>query len=146
MGIARLPLKPALKRETRTVFESFIATIAAAAPPVADIGILLTGLVLGIRHGIDWDHIAAITDITSTTASAGMAEAAHAGQHVDMGGHQHGHGGPDRGPRARRRTRRRDGRTRARGTPGSRSDQVHDAASSRRSGSGCCTRSAMASS
>ena len=66
-----------------------IATIAAAAPPAADVGILLTGLVLGIRHGIDWDHIAAITDITSTTASAGMAEAAHAGQHVDMGGHQH---------------------------------------------------------
>jgi high-affinity nickel permease len=76
------------------VFESIIATIAAAAPPVADVGILLTGLVLGIRHGIDWDHIAAITDITSTTASASMAEAAHAGQHVDMGGHQHAHGGP----------------------------------------------------
>ncbi|HEU4758920.1 MAG TPA: hypothetical protein VFT91_02950 [Dehalococcoidia bacterium] len=26
-------------------------------------------LALGIRHGIDWDHIAAITDITSTTAA-----------------------------------------------------------------------------
>ena len=45
----------------------------------AAVGILVTGLVLGIRHGIDWDHIAAITDITSTTAAAGVAEAAHAG-------------------------------------------------------------------
>jgi len=26
---------------------------------------------LGLRHGIDWDHIAAITDITSTTAGSG---------------------------------------------------------------------------
>src|SRR3954470_14064327 len=72
----------------------FIAAAVTAATPAADLGILLTGLVLGIRHGIDWDHIAAITDITSTTASANMAEAAHAGQHVDMGGHQHAHGGP----------------------------------------------------
>ncbi len=33
-------------------------------------GIVAAALALGIRHGIDWDHIAAITDITSTTASA----------------------------------------------------------------------------
>src|SRR6476660_1030912 len=26
-------------------------------------------LALGFRHGIDWDHIAAITDITSTSAT-----------------------------------------------------------------------------
>src|SRR3990170_4754385 len=31
-------------------------------------------LALGIRHGIDWDHIAAITDITSTTAASHEAE------------------------------------------------------------------------
>ena len=32
-------------------------------------GVLVGGaLALGIRHGIDWDHIAAITDITSTTS------------------------------------------------------------------------------
>ena len=36
---------------------------------------LVTGLLLGVRHGIDWDHIAAITDITSTTAGATAAEA-----------------------------------------------------------------------
>ena len=26
-------------------------------------------MALGLRHGIDWDHIAAITDITSTTTA-----------------------------------------------------------------------------
>src|ERR1700682_516021 len=38
-----------------------------------DIGILglLGGMaVLGFRHGFDWDHIAAITAITSTTTSS----------------------------------------------------------------------------
>jgi high-affinity nickel-transport protein len=67
--------------------------IAAAAPTTVGVGVLLTGLFLGIRHGIDWDHIAAITDITSTTASARMAEAAHVEQHQAIPGHQHGHGG-----------------------------------------------------
>lgn len=36
---------------------------------MADLGelaLLATGLGLGLRHGIDWDHIAAITDITGT--------------------------------------------------------------------------------
>jgi hypothetical protein len=70
-----------------------ISAVVTAAAPAADLGILLTGLLLGIRHGIDWDHIAAITDITSTTAAAGMAEAAHEGQHAELSGHQHGHGG-----------------------------------------------------
>ncbi|MGB2695936.1 MAG: hypothetical protein WBD55_12240 [Dehalococcoidia bacterium] len=32
-------------------------------------GVLGGALALGLRHGIDWDHIAAITDITSTTAA-----------------------------------------------------------------------------
>ncbi len=35
------------------------------------LGVLGGALALGLRHGIDWDHIAAITDITSTTSSAG---------------------------------------------------------------------------
>ncbi len=35
------------------------------------LGVLGGALALGVRHGIDWDHIAAITDITSTTSSAG---------------------------------------------------------------------------
>ena len=33
------------------------------------IGLLAGAFALGLRHGIDWDHIAAITDITSTTAA-----------------------------------------------------------------------------
>src|SRR3990170_878731 len=38
------------------------------------IGVLAAALALGIRHGIDWDHIAAITDITSTTAATHAPE------------------------------------------------------------------------
>jgi hypothetical protein len=66
---------------------------ATSAPAAVGLGVLLTGFFLGIRHGIDWDHIAAITDITSTTASAGLAEAAHEGQHLAAPGHAHRHGG-----------------------------------------------------
>lgn len=33
------------------------------------VGLLVAALVLGLRHGIDWDHIAAITDITATQSS-----------------------------------------------------------------------------
>jgi high-affinity nickel permease len=73
--------------------EPLITAAISTAPTVAGVGVLLTGFVLGIRHGIDWDHIAAITDITSTTAAAGVAEAAHVGQHVTVPGHEHGHGG-----------------------------------------------------
>jgi high-affinity nickel-transport protein len=64
--------------------------------PVAPVGlgVLVTGLLLGIRHGIDWDHIAAITDITSTTASAAVAEGSHVRRHESLGGHEHPHGGP----------------------------------------------------
>ena len=68
--------------------------VAQVTATPAGIGVLLTGLVLGIRHGIDWDHIAAITDITSTTAAAGVAQAAHAEQHAMVSGPHHGHGGP----------------------------------------------------
>src|SRR3990170_1394413 len=68
----------------------FIAQIDASP---AGLGVLVTGLLLGIRHGIDWDHIAAITDITSTTAAASAAEAAHAHEHQAVTGHRHGHGG-----------------------------------------------------
>lgn len=31
-----------------------------------ELGLIGTGLGLGLRHGIDWDHIAAITDLTGT--------------------------------------------------------------------------------
>jgi high-affinity nickel-transport protein len=70
-----------------------IDLLSAVAPALADGGaVLATGLVLGIRHGFDWDHIAAITDITSTTATAGAGEEAHAASH-DAHPHDHAHGG-----------------------------------------------------
>jgi high-affinity nickel-transport protein len=66
-----------------------------AAAPQADgtLTLLTTALLLGIRHGIDWDHIAAITDITSTTAAAEAGERAHHAAHAH-GAPEHGHGGP----------------------------------------------------
>ena len=57
------------------------------------VGVLVTGLLLGIRHGFDWDHIAAITDITSTTATAEVGTGAHEAQHASAAGHRHAHGG-----------------------------------------------------
>jgi high-affinity nickel-transport protein len=66
---------------------------------------LLLGMVaLGFRHGFDWDHIAAITDITSTT-TAGHAEVdvpasspvtPHGHDAAELRGHSHEHtaGGP----------------------------------------------------
>ncbi len=57
-------------------------------------GIMATGLLLGFRHGFDWDHIAAITDITSTSATADVATEAHDAQHrAQPHAHGHGHGG-----------------------------------------------------
>ena len=69
------------------------SAILTAAASSAGIGVLVTGLLLGIRHGIDWDHIAAISDITSTTAGATATGAAHGRQHGSSGGHEHPHGG-----------------------------------------------------
>ena len=88
---------------TRTPLLDLIALVTASP---AGVGVLITGFALGIRHGIDWDHIAAITDITSTTAAAAAAEAAHEEQHVTTTGAHHPHGGlvekraHDRGPGA----------------------------------------------
>src|SRR5919204_4461769 len=39
---------------------------ASAATKGFGIGVLVAALWLGFQHGIDWDHIAAITDITSS--------------------------------------------------------------------------------
>jgi high-affinity nickel-transport protein len=62
------------------------------------IGLLATALVLGFRHGFDWDHLAAITDVTSTTATADAAELGHEATHEHAAEHalvhEHAHGGP----------------------------------------------------
>lgn len=36
-------------------------------------GLLISGFLFGLRHGIDWDHIAAIADITSSQEDRGRA-------------------------------------------------------------------------
>ncbi len=72
----------------------FLLPLLAAAATATGVGLLWTGLLLGIRHGFDWDHIAAITDITSTTAAAEAGTQAHAMQHERVGPeHFHDHGG-----------------------------------------------------
>ncbi len=62
------------------------------------VALLLGMTALGFRHGFDWDHIAAITDITSTTtashadvdvpAGAPIAARGH-GEHVTEHAHSH---------------------------------------------------------
>jgi len=61
---------------------------------------LLAGMAaLGFRHGFDWDHIAAITDITSTTTAghtdvdvpAGAPVTPHGHEESEMRGHVHEH-------------------------------------------------------
>lgn len=47
-----------------------LGTVTLVVGIGGSIGVVAAALALGIRHGIDWDHIAAITDITSTTATA----------------------------------------------------------------------------
>jgi len=66
-----------------------------AALPVETVGLLSTALVLGFRHGFDWDHLAAITDVTSTTTTADVAELDHEASHELAPEHRHGHGGDD---------------------------------------------------
>ncbi|MEK7862763.1 MAG: hypothetical protein AAB295_05800, partial [Chloroflexota bacterium] len=61
------------------------------------VGLLLGMVALGFRHGFDWDHIAAITDITSTTTSshtdvpAGSPVTPHDHEQDDLRGHGHEH-------------------------------------------------------
>ncbi|HEV3486929.1 MAG TPA: hypothetical protein VG106_16070 [Vicinamibacterales bacterium] len=57
------------------------------------VGLMIAALALGLRHGVDWDHIAAITDITSTTGAAQAAELEHATTHAQLPAHDHEHGG-----------------------------------------------------
>jgi high-affinity nickel-transport protein len=64
-----------------------------------DLALILGMIALGFRHGFDWDHIAAITDITSTTTashadvgvspSAPLVSAAGHGEHVSEHDHSH---------------------------------------------------------
>lgn len=75
-----------------------VALLAACAAPTGSdpgaVALLGFALVWGIQHGVDWDHIAAIVDITSTTAAAEAGESAHEAHDESLPGHQHLHGGP----------------------------------------------------
>ncbi|MBI2773151.1 MAG: hypothetical protein HYX56_01470 [Chloroflexi bacterium] len=51
------------------------------------IAVLLGILALGFRHGFDWDHIAAISDITSTTTASHTDVRVSAGAPVSARGH-----------------------------------------------------------
>ena len=85
----------------------FELTIVVAAI-TGGFGIYTTALALGIRHGIDWDHIAAITDITSASTTSDDDESwllaepglqitdeshhmTHAHEAVDLSDHDHAH-------------------------------------------------------
>src|SRR5206468_1664603 len=41
-------------------------SVLAATGEAFGIGVLISAFLFGFRHGIDWDHIAAITDITGS--------------------------------------------------------------------------------
>ncbi len=64
------------------------------------LALLLGMAALGFRHGFDWDHIAAITDITSTTTAghtevdvpAGSPVTPHGHSVEERRGHEHQHG------------------------------------------------------
>ena len=71
-------------------FDLALIDVPFAAISAGALGILITGLLLGFRHGFDWDHIAAITDITSTTAAADAGTEIHDADH-QLHPHEHGH-------------------------------------------------------
>lgn len=76
-----------------------IPSLAVIAQNAGALGLITTALALGIRHGFDWDHLAAIADVTSTTATADAAEIGHEAVHEHTAkhalAHEHAHGGPD---------------------------------------------------
>ena len=49
-----------------------IETVFPVLTVTGSVGIVGAAIALGFRHGIDWDHIAAITDITSTAADSSV--------------------------------------------------------------------------
>lgn len=60
---------------------------AVVAQQAGGVALLGTALTLGLRHGIDWDHIAAITDITGTTTAVKVSEGQAPAMRTSAGGH-----------------------------------------------------------
>jgi hypothetical protein len=94
-NLSSRPSQPSAPLEIRLpVHDPALLDLPLLAVGAGGIGILVTGLLLGFRHGFDWDHIAAITDITSTTAAADAGTELHDADHqLHPHGHAHGHGG-----------------------------------------------------
>jgi high-affinity nickel-transport protein len=67
--------------------------VLGATDTATAVGLLATAFVLGVRHGFDWDHLAAIADVTSTTATADAADFVHESVHGQRASHAHAHGG-----------------------------------------------------
>jgi len=84
------------------VLQEDTIAVSCDSLPEVDLGsftLLLGMAALGFRHGFDWDHIAAITDITSTT-TASHSEAdvpatapmpSHGHSAGELRGHRHAH-------------------------------------------------------
>ncbi|MEA5625196.1 hypothetical protein [Nostoc sp. UHCC 0251] len=53
-------------------------------PNLSLLSLLVLGFALGLRHGIDWDHIAAITDITGSVVTTDEAEGAYEANTQDI--------------------------------------------------------------
>lgn len=56
---------------------------------IGSVALLLGIVALGFRHGFDWDHIAAITDITSTTTASHTEVGVPLGAPLRARGHEH---------------------------------------------------------
>jgi ABC-type nickel/cobalt efflux system permease component RcnA len=69
--IFRLPIHGTTTVRTREAMTD--PTLAAAAEDGFRLALVATAFVFGLRHGIDWDHIAAITDITSSQTNSRSA-------------------------------------------------------------------------
>ncbi len=88
-SVARPGWRPRLPAFDLALIHAPLAAVTAGG-----VGVLVTGLLLGVRHGFDWDHIAAITDITSTSAAADVGAEIHEAEHrIHPHDHAHGHGG-----------------------------------------------------
>lgn len=62
---------PVASRLQKTIVASSSVNLPQTlqAAQTLDVGLMLAALAFGLRHGIDWDHIAAITDITASQDS-----------------------------------------------------------------------------
>jgi ABC-type nickel/cobalt efflux system permease component RcnA len=74
LGAASVPV--AASAAMASVRDDFAGAVSRGPGLGAGMALLGTALVLGLRHGIDWDHIAAISDIAGT-ASMGRRAALH---------------------------------------------------------------------